>query len=95
MRHPCSQPFGCKENNAPDFAIKRKNTHYLFSYSNKCIEGNSTENLPRTKFEVDVKSTGIWSFLYDNTEERDSLNKPRRHGITDKTVQKTGTEKKD
>ncbi|MBQ3949565.1 MAG: carboxypeptidase regulatory-like domain-containing protein [Bacteroidales bacterium] len=85
----------CKENNAPDFAIKRKNTHYLFSYSNKCIEGNSTENLPRTKFEVDVKSTGIWSFLYDNTEERDSLNKPRRHGITDKTVQKTGTEKKD
>ena len=85
----------CKENNAPDFTIKRKNAHYLFSYSNKCIEGNPSENLPRTKFEVDVKTTGIFSFLYDNMEERDSLNKRRRHGITDKTVQNTNTEQKD
>ena len=76
-----------KENNAPDFTIKRKNLHYLFSYSNKCIEGNPTENLPRTKFEVDIKTVGIWSFLYDNTEESDSLYKRRRHGITDMTKQ--------
>lgn len=79
----------CKENNAPDFTIKRKNTHYLLLYSNKGIEGSAAESLPETKFEVDVKTAGIFSFLFDGIEESDSLDKRRRHGITDRTVKNT------
>ena len=61
------------------------------TYSASDIEGSQQELLPQTKLTVSVKSPGIFTnwyeSLYYTKEERDSLFKPRRHGITDSTVE--------
>ena len=88
-RHLCIDY--CRENDAPQFQIQRKANRYIMTYSASDIEGSQQELLPQTKLTVSVKSPGIFTnwyeSLYYTKEERDSLFKPRRHGITDSTVE--------
>ena len=77
----------CRENDAPYFQIRCQDNRYYMTYSSSDIEGSQQEQLPQTKLTVDVKSPGIFTNLYEKLywgkEERDSLFKPRRHGITE------------